>query len=151
MVQISSLVDSIGSNHTDIELKQSDDFAWSHEEKTLYYDPNGDPIYLLHELAHAILGHAIYKKDIELVQYERDAWEYAKKALAPQYDLAISDDVAEEALDTYRDWLHARSTCPACKANGVQTKTATYSCPSCLNSWRVNEAKTCGLKRYKIE
>lgn len=81
---------------------------------------------------------------------ERDAWQYAKDTLGQTYDQAILDDTVEDALDSYRDWLHARSTCPACQATGIQTKKEEYKCLACRTKWRVNEARICALRRYKL-
>jgi len=81
---------------------------------------------------------------------ERQAWDYTIK-LAPKYNVAISDDMVQLTLDSYRDWLHARSTCPNCKATGVQTEKYTYVCPACSRKWQVNEARTCALRRYGVK
>jgi len=81
---------------------------------------------------------------------EREAWSYASRQLGPAYGVAIADNDAETALDTYRDWLHARSTCPSCQAIGVQTSKHHYSCVACHEKWRVNDARICALRRYKI-
>lgn len=96
------------------------------------------------------LGHQDYDKDIRLIQMERDAWAYATASLAARYNVDISDDTVQTALDTYRDWLHARSQCPSCQATGVQVKQHTYKCLACSRLWKVNEARLCALRRYKL-
>ena len=78
------------------------------------------------------------------------AWDKALQ-LAPEYDVAITDELIEESLDTYRDWLHSRSLCPHCNATGVQTATRHYQCLACHHAWRVNEARTCALRRYETK
>jgi hypothetical protein len=128
-----------------------DSFHWSPSDKKIYYDTSSDDTAsLLHELSHAILDHHQYTKDIELIEMERDAWQYATTALAERYHTSIDDEIAQDALDTYRDWLHARSTCPHCKATGVQTQKSHYKCIACGTKWRVNEARVCALRRYRI-
>lgn len=149
---LSSLLTRLKADYPDITFDESDDFLWSPSEKTIYYhpyDPHAVPL-LLHELAHATLGHTSYHRDIELIAIERAAWDEAKVNLAPAYGVAIDDDFAEETLDTYRDWLHSRSTCPHCKATGLQTKQREYTCLACQHKWRVNEARICALRRYLI-
>jgi len=121
---------------------------WSHAESTIDFVNNGDTGLLLHELAHALLNHIDYSRDIELLVMERQAWDKAKE-LATKYDLEIEDEFIQSNLDTYRDWLHSRSTCPKCNANGLQIKSSLYHCLACNNKWRVNEARTCALRRYK--
>lgn len=133
-----------------ISFCQGDGFYWEPKSTTIFYDkvaPNGAEL-LLHELGHALLGHGSYSKDIELIAMERAAWERASP-LSQQFSITISDDLVEEYLDSYRDWLHARSLCPHCGATGIQTATKQYTCANCGGSWHVNEARTCGLKRYK--
>lgn len=123
--------------------------AWSPSTATVFYTPDALE-QLLHELSHALLGHTSYKRDIELIAIERDAWHHAKSKLAESYGVDISADHIDDALDTYRQWLHDRSSCPTCSSTGVQTDTQTYHCLFCQTDWQVNDARTCGLKRYKI-
>ena len=103
---------------------------------------------VLHEVGHALLDHQIYSRDIELLGMERDAWQRAE-VVAADLDLTIPDDVIQTHLDTYRDWLHARSLCPDCTQTGIQIDSAQYECPHCHATWRVNDARTCGLRRYR--
>ncbi len=129
---------------------EHDEFRWMPSQKTIEYsldDPHASER-LLHEIAHAKLGHTSYGRDVELITLERDAWHYAKTVLAPMFTMTISADSIEDDLDTYRDWLHARSTCPACQATGLQTGAATYTCVACHTKWDVNTATHCGLRRY---
>jgi hypothetical protein len=142
------LLKQIKSDYPEIRFLPHEEFQWSPSEATVYYMPSGDTPLLLHELAHALLGHTIYRKDIELISLERDAWHYAKNVLALRYDITILDRTIEDMLDTYRDWIHARSKCPQCKLTGMQTKKDRYKCISCLTIWKVNEAKSCALRRY---
>jgi len=135
-----------------ISFCQGDGFYWDPKSITVFYNPtqhNASQL-LLHELGHAMLGHDSYRKDIELIAIERAAWEQARQLSAP-YNVTIHDDMVEESLDTYRDWLHARSLCPYCSDTGVQTAPKAYQCMSCHNTWSVNEARTCNLRRYKAK
>jgi hypothetical protein len=127
-----------------IRFVKSDDFRWSPEKTTIYYADETSPL-LLHELGHALLNHQEYRRDIELLAMERDAWDTARTLDT------ISEEIIQNHLDTYREWLHARSTCPTCGANGHQVKKLTYHCIACETDWRVNEARLCGLKRYKTK
>lgn len=125
------------------------EFRWSPDEMTIYYDPqSNDAPTLLHELSHAILGHTTYRKDISLLEIERDAWNHARETLGSKYNVTVDDDRIQDSLDTYRDWLHARSTCPGCSATGFQTKQKEYKCIACGTIWQVNEARSCALRRY---
>lgn len=133
-----------------ITLERGTDFSWDPQAVTVRYATTGEhaTALLLHELGHALLGHGAYTTDIELVAMERAAWEQAR-TLGATYHVPLTDDLIEDSLDTYRDWLHARSLCPYCGATGVQAGARTYHCLNCTGTWRVNEARTCELRRYK--
>lgn len=153
MAKISSLVAKLRSDHPDITFEASDDFYWSPSKKTVYFvenAPDSSATVLLHELGHALLNHRQYQRDIDLLKIEREAWELVRTDLGPRYNIPVTDDEIETMIDTYRDWLHARSTCPSCSMTGVQTGDTMYHCVSCGKDWRVNEAKRCGLKRYAV-
>lgn len=142
------LIKKIRADYPAIELRPASNFLWLPGESAIAYDPGGDTVYLLHELGHALLHHDSYTHDIELLSIERDAWTYAVQHLADRYAVPISPDTIEDALDSYREWLHARSTCPQCHLTGLQSAPQTYRCVSCGTTWRVNEAKGCELRRY---
>jgi Zn-dependent peptidase ImmA (M78 family) len=151
MQPISSLVSKLAADFPSLRLAAGGEFRWSPDEQVIFYDAaSSDASSLLHELAHAILGHAAYDRDIELLELERAAWQHATRLLAPKYGVSITDTQVEDALDTYRDWLHARSTCPACQATGLQVKKNEYKCIACQAKWRVNDARICGLRRYTL-
>ena len=134
-----------------LSFVQSSEFRWSPKDSTIYYAATPDAAALLHEVAHAVLEHTEYAYDIELLAMERDAWDYARNTLAKKYTVAISQEQTESMLDSYRDWLHDRSICPTCDATGVQTAPRRYTCLACDSVWRVNEARSRALRRYKVK
>lgn len=151
MPAISSLVKQLANDFPAIHFVKADDFLWSPDTKTVSYTP-GHPdadALLLHELGHALLDHNDYRRDVELLRLENDAWQKARE-LSITYDIAIAPDTQEDHLDTYRDWMHARSLCPSCGATGQQSDTAHYSCIACTGKWKVNEARVCSLRRYSV-
>ncbi len=85
---------------------------------------------LLHELGHALLEHNFFATDLERIKMERAAWDQAR-ALGERYGVEWDEEVVEEKLDTYRDWLHQRSKCKQCGMTGYQTKDGVYHCPFC--------------------
>lgn len=143
-----ALVKKLSSDYPDLKFIKSDNFAWNPLTKTINYISSGPPTRLLHELGHAKLEHKSYSRDIELLKMERNAWDEAVK-LAKKHELTISDAQIDEHIDSYRDWLHQRSLCPNCQANGIQTAARDYRCIECQQTWRVNDARRCLLKRYK--
>ena len=149
MRSMSSLIHKLKTEYPSITFFESDQFAWSPATRTVSYSPELPyaSALLLHELSHGLLEHTEYKRDVELLAMEAAAWEKAKE-LANHYSVRLSENVIQSHLDTYREWMHARSTCPECTATGYQTSAAHYVCPACTHQWRVNEARICGLKRY---
>lgn len=146
------LASSLATDFPTFQFHVSDEFRWSPDDMTIFYDGQStDVASLLHELSHAVLGHKEYKKDIELIELEQAAWTHAVRELAQLYNVDITDDEIQDSLDTYRDWLHARSTCPHCKATGIQTRKSEYKCFVCGTKWRANEARICALRRYTVK
>jgi hypothetical protein len=151
MPPISLLADNIISRYP-YTFSIGEDFKWSPDISTIYYPglTSIEDIWsLLHEVAHAELQHATYDSDVQLVSQEAQAWKHAEAKLAPTFSLIIDTDYIEDHLDTYRLWLHHRSTCPNCGQNGLQTKN-TYSCLNCRCLWQANEARICNLRRTKL-
>lgn len=147
------LLTQLTRDYPNISFVFSKTFQWAHATKTILYDtshPNAD-VLLLHELAHACLDHAQFRFDVELVRKESEAWEYASHTLGPRYGISISENTKQDALDSYRDWLHQRSLCPQCQTNSLQTKTGTYQCLACGCQWRANQARLCQLRRYRLQ
>lgn len=147
------IISRLKKDYPQFLFKESARFSWSPTDKTIYYldkNSNNDYYYLFHELSHALLAHANYNYDVELIAMECRAWDTAMD-LADKYNLKIEETAIQSTLDTYRDWLHERSTCPECKATGVQTGKYTYKCLACNYRWRVNEARICALRRYRIK
>lgn len=151
MLSTTSLAKQLAHDYPELAFKAGDDFVWSPETRTILFrvsDQQNETWALLHELSHAVLGHDGFTNDIELIKKEVEAWHHARDALAPHYQLAITDTYIDTQLDSYRDWLHARSLCPRCRQTGLQTHTRRYSCMNCNVSWRVNDARRCALRRH---
>jgi hypothetical protein len=57
------------------------------------------------------------------------------------YNLNQEDDHVQNCLDTYRDWLHRRSSCPQCGAHVLQRDVSTYQCFNCQTRWHVSSGR----------
>lgn len=149
-----SILSDLKSKYPNLNFEVGDQFYWSPSLQTIYYvsplTSSSDSINLLHEVAHALLNHASYKKDIDLIKMERDSWDKTVE-LAPDFGLSVSDDDVSDAMDSYRQWIYRRSLCPSCGASGLEVDNKTFSCIACNSRWTANEARTCGLKRYVIK
>lgn len=151
MQSTTSILHSLKNKYPQFIFESNNYFAWSPIKNTIYYDRGSLdlPLFLLHELSHALLGHDKYDRDIQLITMESQAWDHTIK-LAKDFEVSVSDEVIQSTLDSYRDWMHSRSTCPKCQATGVQSDTNQYICHACNHNWQVNEARTCRLKRYQV-
>lgn len=141
------LIDQLKRDFPRVVFEPSTRFVWQAHNRKITYRPEAltserGVWSLLHELGHARLNHADFDSDIELLQKEADAWQTALE-LATDYGQEIDDDYIQNCLDSYRDWLHLRSTCPNCFVRCLQTDRHTYSCHNCDASWRVTRHRLC--------
>ena len=111
-------------------------FSWR-PPRTVQLGP-AQPHYVLlalHELGHCLEGHQEFKTEIGRLQLERAAWERARRVWRElqleKQGIAWDEDFVEAQLDTYRDWLHARSRCPECGTTRFQTRDGAFHCPFC--------------------
>lgn len=150
---IQHLIKALQSNCPQLRFMPDTSFYWSPKDATIHYPANHDSKYaqqqLLHEVAHALLGHTTYESDINLLHIEIAAWEKAIE-LAAEYHLQIDREHIESCLDTYRDWLHNRATCPECNAAGLQHPAGTYTCVNCSCVWSVTDQRLCRTYRLKV-
>lgn len=148
MPRTSRLSVRLAADYPQFAFVRDETDRWSPTAATVYYSGTDESV-LLHELAHALLGHTCFTQDVELIGMERAAWQYAKTVLAPRYAVGVTDSLVEDALDTYRDWLHLRSLCPDCELNGLQRLDGAYVCPFCARTWTANDGRACQLRRYR--
>lgn len=131
---------------TDTAVVAGEGLCWSPKTKTITYrqgDEGEDNLWgLLHEAGHAKLQHINFKSDMELLQLEVAAWSVASE-IASQLGLIIDPEHVQDCLDTYRDWLHQRSTCPRCGIVSFQETTNRYKCFNCRKTWLVSASRLC--------
>lgn len=143
---MTDLIERLKQDYPNIRFIPDSRARWSSSEQTIYYTL--DQFQTLHELGHYLSGHSDFNQDIELLHIEREAWDRAAQ-IAPNYGLHISIDLIEDALDSYREWLHTRSLCPRCNQTGVQSsQDLSYTCPNCHCHWIANDGRSSGLRRY---
>lgn len=147
-LELSTLLQKITTDYPELSFVESAHFSWHAGKKHVSYQiqPGQNHEHsmwaLLHELGHALLDHHEYTHDIELLQLEVAAWEHAQK-LADTYHLQIDDNYIQDCLDTYRDWLHLRATCPACFSRSLQSSATQYRCFNCQTQWQVTRSRLC--------
>lgn len=149
---INSLRKKIIASYPQFTFLAAENARWSPHDHTVYYSDQNNPheiVVLLHELSHGLLNHQTYHQDVELLSIEQAAWQKAE-LLAATFQIEFDHDIIDDHMDTYREWLHARSRCPKCAQAGIQQIDLTYRCVLCDQSWQVNDARQCGLKRYPV-
>jgi hypothetical protein len=146
------LLASLQAAYPQLSFKAGERLRWSPGDRCVYYveETGSEPIWgMLHEVGHALLGHSSFKSDVGLVNMEVAAWQYAS-LLSKQYGLKISSNFVDDCLDSYRDWLHKRSTCPTCDSHGLQTLQNTYLCINCSQAWQVSSSNDCRPYRRSV-
>lgn len=146
-------LDTLITDFPELTFEAHEVFHWSPRHNTVYYNkakltrPEGI-FQLLHELSHALLEHVYYESGVELLRMETTAWQKAE-SLAKHYGVKISSKHIERCLDSYRDWLHVRSTCPGCKAISLEISANNYHCFNCLQRWSVPKDQRSRAYRLK--
>lgn len=142
-----ALIDQLIKNYPPLTFVVGGNFCWSPASHEISYiaDANdkASDWALVHEVTHALLGHTSFTSDFSLLKQEVEAWAKASE-LAASYALTISSDYIEDCLDSYRDWLYARSTCPRCTSASLQADDSLdYLCFNCGNRWTVSRERFC--------
>lgn len=150
-----TLLRELVRQYPDLLYVESKDFYWSPKDQTVHFNLEKLNTVeggwsLIHELAHGLLRHSTYKTDYELLSYEVAAWQKAVE-IAGLHNVHIETDHIEECLDSYRNWLYARSTCPTCKLNSLQVSPDAYKCMNCLCKWTVSPSRFCRPYRLKTK
>lgn len=150
MQATSSLITKLAASFPSLTFAEGEYAHWSPSTKTVFYCPHEPHAtwVMLHETAHGVLAHHDYSRDIELLRLEQEAWAYVTAVLAPRFDIIIDSEFIEAQLDTYRDWLHSKSTCPACQSNGYEDTKHHYRCLHCNTSWHTNTGINVEVRRF---
>ena len=140
-------VNQLALDFPEFTYKVGKQFYWSPKHKTVWYKPfssndNTAKWALVHEVSHAVLGHRTYSSDFELLKLEVDAWQKAE-IISNKYNLSIDPEHIQDCLDTYRDWLYRRSSCPQCGLGSAQISPSGYKCHSCGQTWNVSKERFC--------
>jgi hypothetical protein len=153
-MEIDSLVQKLESAFPQFTFTASKQACWSPETRQVHYSANSDvqtaAWSLLHELGHALLNHKSYNTDVDLLQKEVAAWTKAAN-IASDFNITIEEEYAQNCLETYRNWLYKRSTCPECGTHGIQSEGRQYYCLNCTARWNVSISRFCRPYRGKAE
>lgn len=140
-----TLVRALRLKYPEFTFVSGNQASWSPRKQEITYLLEDDELSewsVLHELGHALLGHTSYESDLNLLQKEVAAWDKAID-IAQHFGVSINNDHVQDCLDTYRDWLHKRSTCPVCSSHGLQPTQGLYRCLNCQNTWKVSPDRFC--------
>ena len=130
-MELQLLTEKLKKDYPDLRFKEGRKFAFR-PPRTIVIGPEepGTELLLLHEVGHAISGPRDFDVDVKRLKMEVEAWEKARD-LANNYGVEFSEEVMETELDSYRDWLHQKSRCPACGLTRFETPDGQYHCPRC--------------------
>ena len=151
-----TLLNSLHAKFPTLNFQPGTTFSWSPASKQVIYKESADASdevagwSLLHEAGHALLDHNIYDTDFDLLLMEVSAWDKAVQ-LAKKFKITIDENHIQDCLDTYRDWLYQRSTCPQCTNCSLQTDSRTYKCFNCGGTWQVSKSRMCRPYRRKAD
>lgn len=150
---MNAILGQLAQDFPSISFESGQSFYWSPRTKKVFFrhTESTDEIAvwsLLHEVGHALLKHRTYESDFELLDMEVEAWIKGQE-LAIKYGYQIDPEHIQDCLDTYRDWLYQRSTCPTCTCSSLQTDNRTYRCFNCSTVWHVSSSRMCRPYRRK--
>ena len=140
------LLQSLKRDYPSINFTEGSSFRWSPREKQVIYKAGrnniNDSWALLHEVGHALMDHSTYNSDFELLKLEVAAWQKAQE-IQGKYNVVVNPEHIQNCLDTYREWLYQRSSCPSCNNTCLQTSLSEYRCFNCHSVWKVTVARFC--------
>lgn len=150
-----NLISKLRIDYPMLEFINGEQFHWSPEKQQVCFlknfpDNNRGKWTILHELGHALCGHKGYTYDLELLEMEAEAWEKAQE-VAESYNVIIDNNHVQDCLDTYRDWIHLRSTCPRCTFVSTQRDGHSYQCFNCGHTWRVTSSRLSRPYRLSVD
>lgn len=140
MLESDELVAQLKKDYPDFIFKSGSRFAFRPPKTIIIgpYEGKNTPLLLFHELGHALSKKYSYNLSVERLKIESLAWQAGKTAyLACQKSGNYpnlppwNETFVEDNLDTYRNWLHQKSTCKSCGLTMYQSKDKTWSCPYC--------------------
>jgi hypothetical protein len=156
MISHSQVLQNLQKLLPEVMFERGEYCVWSPLNNKIIYTVSRDKkfnnvdIYsLIHEAAHASLGHINYHTDSQLIKIESEAWERASE-IALKMQITIPEDHIQDCLDTYRDWIHKRSVCPTCAVVSVQKANQQYHCFNCQTTWKVPISPLCQLRRVVV-
>ena len=122
----------VRGDYPEVKFVAGKRFSFRPPRTVVFCDEPDDtaPLLLLHELGHFLTGRFDFKTEVERLKIEVMAWEKAKE-LAPLYGVFVDEDLIENELDSYRDFLHQKSRCPLCGLTRFQTPDSVFHCPKC--------------------
>ncbi|MBR2587136.1 hypothetical protein IKE71_02045 [Candidatus Saccharibacteria bacterium] len=131
-----AFLETLKSDHPDLSFKPGRKFLFRPKRSITYLEANENfRLLLLHELAHALLGHFTFNRSLERLQIERDAWEKTRE-LCELYNVPFDEELAEAELNTYRDWVHQKTLCKTCGLSCLEVSKESLFCPFCQKFYK---------------
>ncbi len=149
-----TLLERITNTYHELNFEPGDEFLYDAADEIIYYHEaslgrNEGQIALLHEIAHAQLGHFHYHTDLELFALETQAW-HATKHLCAVHGVTLSEEYLRNCLSTYAHWLNNRASCPVCNNFSTQEDELTYRCFLCHARWQVKTDVQARIRKVRL-
>ncbi len=130
-MMVTDLLEKLKRDYPQLRFRTGKRFSFRAPNSiTIGPDEERADLLLLHEVGHAVLSHRDFTVDAKRVKMESEAWDEARR-LAKKYQVDVDEEMIQDELDTYRDWLHQKSRCPKCGLTRFQTPDKVYYCPRC--------------------
>ncbi|MBQ9018160.1 hypothetical protein IJ117_00115 [Candidatus Saccharibacteria bacterium] len=125
------LFDRVKKDHPEVIFRSGRKFLFK-PPKTIVLGPDepNSSLLLLHELGHYLSSHRDFCTQADRIRCEIEAWRVAR-SLCDRYKVCYDEDVVENELETYREWLDSVARCPKCRLVRVQTPDGKWHCPRC--------------------
>ena len=146
-------IQQIKDQFLEYDFQEQSYYGFDSNKKKVYFIAKTDqepenPLLLIHELAHAELGHLDYQSDLELVLIEIKAWDKAR-AICQDIEVEYDPRLRDACIQTYIDWYKLRGTCPNCDTLCIN-KHQKYNCYQCLTSWEVSSSLHPDPRKYNL-
>lgn len=131
-----AFLETLKSEFPNFSFKPGRKFLFRPKKSIFYLEDNENfRLLLLHELAHALLGHFSFETSLDRLKIERDAWDKTR-SLCADFNVPFLEEVAEAELNSYRDWLHQKTLCKTCGLSCIEVDSESLFCPFCQKTYK---------------
>lgn len=124
------LIDCLEQDYPELRFREGKKFLFRPPKTIVLGSEKPFDLLLLHEVGHYLCGHVSFNTEPERLRCECEAWEKARE-LCDRYNVEYDEEIVQQELDSYRNWLDKKSRCPSCGLTRFQTPDGAFHCPRC--------------------